>query len=50
MILTDLLWYTPDYDGDIHSNRDYAPDDVKALIDYAREEMEQTQGMNMDGM
>lgn len=43
-------WYTPDYDGDIHSNRDYAPDDVKALIDYAREEMEQTQGMNMDGM
>ena len=43
-------WYTPDYDGDIHSNRDYAPDEVKALIDYARGEMEQTQGMNMDGM
>jgi len=43
-------WYTPDYDGDIHSNRDYAPDDVKVLIDYARGEMEQTQGMNMDGM
>ena len=43
-------WYTPDYDGDIHSNRDYAPDEVKALIDYARGEMEQTQGMNMGGM
>ena len=43
-------WYTPDYDGDIHSNRDYAPDEVKALIDYARGEIEQTQGMNMDGM
>ena len=43
-------WYTPDYDGDIHSNRDYAPDDVKVLIDYARGEMGQTQGMNMDGM
>ena len=43
-------WYTPDYDGDIHSNRDYAPDDVKVLIDYARGEMEQTQGMNMEGM
>lgn len=43
-------WYTPDYDGDIHSNRNYAPDEVKALIDYARGEMEQTQGMNMDGM
>ena len=43
-------WYTPDYDGDIHSNRNYAPDEVKALIDYARGEIEQTQGMNMDGM
>ena len=43
-------WYTPDYDGDIHSNREYAPDEVKALIDYARGEIEQTQGMNMDGM
>ena len=43
-------WYTPDYDGDIHTNRDYAPDDVKAILDYAIGSEEQTQGMNMDGM
>jgi len=43
-------WYTPDYDGDIHSNRDYAPDEVKAILDYAIGSEEQTQGMNMDGM
>ena len=35
-------WYTPDYDGDIHSNRDYAPDVVKELLNYAREQNEQT--------
>lgn len=43
-------WYTPDYDGDIHSDRNYAPDEVKAILDYAIGEEEQTQGMNMDGM
>lgn len=43
-------WYTPDYDGDIHTNRDYAPDDVKAILDYAIGSEEQAQGMNMDGM
>ena len=43
-------WYTPDYDGDIHTNRDYAPDEVKAILDYAIGSEEQTQGMNMDGM
>ena len=43
-------WYTPDYDGDIHSNRDYAPDEVKSILDYAIGSEEQTQGMNMDGM
>lgn len=43
-------WYTPDYDGDIHTNRDYAPDEVKAILDYAIGLEEQTQGMNMDGM
>lgn len=43
-------WYSPDYDGDIHSDRNYAPDEVKAILDYAIGEEEQTQGMNMDGM
>lgn len=43
-------WYTPDYDGDIHTNRDYAPDEVKAILDYAIGLEEQAQGMNMDGM
>ena len=43
-------WYTPDYDGDIHTNRDYAPDEVKAILDYAIGSEEQAQGMNMDGM
>ena len=43
-------WYTPDYDGDIHSNRDYAPDEVKSILDYAIGLEEQAQGMNMDGM
>ena len=43
-------WYTPDYDGDIHSDRNYAPDEVKAILDYAIGEEEQTQGMTMDGM
>ena len=40
-------WYTPDYDGDIHTNRDYAPDEVKAILDYAIGPEEQTQGMNI---
>lgn len=43
-------WYTPDYEGDIHTDRHYAPDEVKALLDYAIGSEEQTQGMNMDGM
>lgn len=43
-------WYTPNYDGDIHTNRDYAPDEVKAILDYAIGLEEQAQGMNMDGM
>ena len=43
-------WYTPDYDGDIHSDRNYAPDEVKAILDYAIGLEEQAQGMNMDGM
>lgn len=43
-------WYTPDYDGDIHSDKNYAPDEVKAILGYAIGEEEQTQGMNMDGM
>ncbi len=41
-------WYTPDYDGDIHSNRDYAPDEVKELLNYARGLEEQT--IKMDEM
>ena len=41
-------WYTPIYDDDIHSSISNAPVDVLDLINYARGNEEQTQGMNMD--
>ena len=41
-------WYTPDYDGDIHTNRMHAPSEVKELIDYATGQDKQS--MKMDGM
>lgn len=41
-------WYTPNYDGDIHTNRIHVPNDVKALLDYATGQDEQS--MKMDGM
>ena len=42
-------WYTPEYDGDIHVNKQKMPDDIKEMLDYAVTE-EQTQSMNMDSM
>lgn len=43
-------WYTPDYEGDIHSDKEYAPKEVKEILEYAAGGEEQTQGMSMDGM
>ena len=42
-------WYTPEYEGDIHVNKQKMPDDIKEMLDYAVTE-EQTQSMNMDSM
>lgn len=42
-------WYTPEYEGDIHVNKQKAPKDIKEMLDYAVTE-EQTQSMNMDSM
>lgn len=42
-------WYTPEYEGDIHVNKQNAPKDIKEMLDYAVTE-EQTQSMNMDSM
>lgn len=43
-------WYTPDYYGDIHSDKSTAPEEVLEMLDYARGNNEQIQGMNMDLM
>ena len=43
-------WYTPVYDGDIHTSRATAPKEVIEMLEYATEEQEQTQGMNMDSI
>jgi len=43
-------WYTPTYHGDIHTGLSSAPPDVRELIEYARQDTEQEQGMNMDRM
>lgn len=37
-------WYTPDYYGDIHSDKNTAPKEVKEMLEYARE---QKQGVNI---
>ena len=42
-------WYTPEYEGDIHVNKQKLPKDIKEMLDYAVTE-EQTQSMNMDSM
>lgn len=39
-------WYTPEYRGDIHVNREYAPEEVKEMLDYATAN-NQEQGFNM---
>lgn len=31
-------WYTPDYYGDIHSDKSTAPKDVREMLEYAREQ------------
>lgn len=37
-------WYTPDYSGDIHSDKNTAPKEVKEMLEYAKE---QKQGVNI---
>ena len=43
-------WYTPEFDGDIHIDKENAPEDVRELLDYASGADGQTQGISMDGM
>lgn len=45
-MLPYAYWYTPEYHGDIHM-RGIVPDEVKGLIEFARNEPEQTQSMEM---
>lgn len=45
---TYKYWYTPEYYGDIHVNESDMPEEVRNIIDYAVDNGEQMQGMNME--
>ena len=42
-------WYTTEYEGDIHVNKQKIPKEIKEMLDYATAE-EQTQSLNMGSM